>query len=469
MKFTQWVRAMLENYEKRRYSCVLPVQMLILVVLVPLLISCTSYEVEDHSLQFNEAVGSLGNRLLLLNAVRAAKGYPMQFSKLQTYTGQGRADGGVSLDLPFVANTVGQGILPPARLIGSAKPSINLRTGMQSLQLVDLNTAEAQRALRTQATAKDLEYYMLQGWPPRLVITIVIEGVRVPEKFVTALGEHYARHCRAKQDDPECWLYRERQACRDAGSGRPKGVSQDKRRDISYISFENDARSPCSFLMFQWFLDALVLGGGTFDIPAKKTLKKGDGKKDNAKKKDQEKKQEAIYRSDRFAIDVNVKLPEKEAADTTPTGSTLSGSVDLFFQKQYFEDLYQELKNTKDSDGNSIDVLEIVFRSPERMVRFLGDVIAAQQLARERNEIRIRVGEHVVPLFRVEHGRRVTGREAISVTGPEGERFFIPVPDYGSPTTHMSLHALALVTDFLNSAVSGKSLPPPSTLIITGG
>ena len=132
-----------------------------LLLLAPLLASCTSYEVEDHSLQFNQAVGSLGNRLLLLNAVRAAKGYPMQFSKLQTYTGQGRADTGVSIDVPFVLDTVGSGPLSPARLIGTARATPGLRSGVQALQLVDLNTAEAQKALRTQVSAKEFEYYWI--------------------------------------------------------------------------------------------------------------------------------------------------------------------------------------------------------------------------------------------------------------------------------------------------------------------
>jgi hypothetical protein len=49
------------------------------------LIACVKFEVDDHSYQFNEATGSLGLRLRLLNAVRASKDYPLQFSKIQGY------------------------------------------------------------------------------------------------------------------------------------------------------------------------------------------------------------------------------------------------------------------------------------------------------------------------------------------------------------------------------------------------
>ena len=108
-----------------------------------LLASCTKVEIEDHSLQYNEASGSLGSRVMLLNVVRAAKGYPMQFSRVSNYTGSSRMDGSLSFSLPFILNTFGTP--SPARLQANANPSAQFKTGVQSLQLIDLNTAEVQR------------------------------------------------------------------------------------------------------------------------------------------------------------------------------------------------------------------------------------------------------------------------------------------------------------------------------------
>jgi len=418
-------------------------QILCIVLLAPLISSCTRYEVEDHSFQFNQAIGSLGNRLLLLNAVRAAKGYPMQFSKLQAYTGQGRADGSLQVDIPFLLDVVGTGALAPTRLIGTAKPNASARTGVQALQLVDLNIAEAQKALRTQATGRDLEYYLLQGWPTRLVMTVMVEGVKIPETFFHRIAQTYEDECRARPDNPRCALRDKVRSC--IGS---KGVASD---GVSYVTIANDVRSRCSFMRFQWFLDALSASGGTFHLARKKTKDKSDGKKQNA-----------IYRSDKFAIDVNVKLPEKDAPDTPA-----SESLELFFQDAALEKFYRDLRRMKDLRGNSVEVLEFLFRSPERMVRFLGDIIAVQELANEPWEITIRHGDYNVELFKVNRG--LTVNAAVAVVEPEGERFFIPIPDHGSPTKHLSLQTLTFVMDFLNSAVSGKSLPPPNTLLISGG
>ncbi|HKZ01787.1 MAG TPA: hypothetical protein VJ180_06085 [Pyrinomonadaceae bacterium] len=421
-------------------------QILCILCLAPLIASCTSYEVEDHSLQFNEAVGSLGNRLLLLNAVRAAKGYPMQFSKLGSYTGQGRESGSLAADLPFVLNTVGTGTLAAARLVGTAKPSVSLGTGVQSLQLVDLNTAEAQKALRTQATGKLLEYYLLQGWPQSLVYTIMIEAVAVRKQLHTALAKVYDNHCNTNPDDSRCWLHAKVKQCAWVAGGST-------RNNITIVSFWNRPRTYCSFVMFQWFFEAVGVSGGAFDVPGRKKKDKDD--------KDDSKKQNAIYRSDKFAIDVNVKVPEKEPTETASTDY-----LDLFFENEAIQRLYESFSKGADQRGKGI---EVVFRSPERMVRYLGDIIAAQELANDRHEFEIRYGDQPVKVIEVNRGSDIRASAAVAIVDPERERFFVPIPDHGAPTQNMSLQTLALVMDFLNSAVSGKSIPPPSTLILSGG
>jgi hypothetical protein len=419
--------------------------------------SCTSYEVEDHSLQFNQAVGSLGNRLLLLNAVRAAKGYPMQFSKLQTYTGQGRADGGTTVDVPFLIDTIGHGTLSPARLIGTARPNTTLRTGVQSLVLADLNTQEAQTALRKQATVKEFEYYLLQRWPPILVVTVMIEAVEVRYELVSALLQNYLKRCEKEPNHLVCIRPSDaNKSCGDADASIPK--MRHSRFGASYILFENNPRKLCDFVWFHWFIDALQAGGGHLEVPSKR--------KAVAESKDA-KKQGAIYRSSKFAIDVNVKLPEKEDKDQKDKDE---GDVDLYFDDKNLDALYEHLLRDTANKKTRRKVIEYVFRSPERMVRFLGDVILVQELEREPRNIKVRSTEgKPVDLFLAKKGANLSGRVAVSIIDPEGETFYVPIPDHGSPTTHVSLPTLTLVMDFLNSAVSGKALPQPTTLVVTGG
>jgi hypothetical protein len=76
----------------------------------------------------------------------------------------------------------------------------------------------------------------------------------------------------------------------------------------------------------------------------------------------------------------------------------------------------------------------------------------------------------VVEMLRVESGRDLLGRGvAISVEGPEGESFRIPIPESASKDAHLSLRALGLVMESVNLAVSGKELPRTPTLFLSGG
>jgi hypothetical protein len=114
----------------------------------------------------------------------------------------------------------------------------------------------------------------------------------------------------------------------------------------------------------------------------------------------------------------------------------------------------------------------VIWRSPERMVRYLGDVLAAQTFGSGSKKGPIQILNDagvVVDLFRVERGRDLLGTSAVSVEGPERDPFFIPVPDHDSKSAHVSLQALALVMESLNLAVSGKALPPPTAVFLSGG
>ena len=109
-----------------------------------LLTGCVSHQLDDHSFQFNEATGSASMRLLLLNAVRASKDYPLQFSKLSSYKGKGamnHASLGASLPIK----------LP---IEGTLTPKVELNDGISTFDLVDLNTEEAQEALEEAAYAQ---------------------------------------------------------------------------------------------------------------------------------------------------------------------------------------------------------------------------------------------------------------------------------------------------------------------------
>lgn len=473
-----------------------------LVFVAPLLAACTSVEIEDHSLQFNQATGSLGNRVMLLNVVRAAKGYPVQFSKVTSYSGQSRMDGGLNLNFPFIVDIIGK---PGSIVTGSAAPSATFKTGVSQLQLADLNTGEIQKTLRKKVTANDFAYYRSQGWPKALVHTILIEEILVEPRLLEPLRKASEHAC----SDEGSGKRKHREACRWLRTPTIQGCSKDRdaREERAspdgdvVVAYPNNPRKRCQHENFQWFFAAIrVLPSASLDFDPKvdtdecttpkARLKDIRGSAQDGKSKSKDAKgggdgskgaSESV-KEGKVSVDVNVKITEK--ADKDDDGSDKAkdgGSIGL--------NLPRDLSKLKIASLDELAALEhlryehlcllkegktpiiISWRSPERMVRYLGEVLAVQGFGSgERKIIILNDDGYPVELFRVESGRDLLGRgSAVTVEGPERETFYIPIPERQLSDAHLSLQALALVMESVNLAVSGKELPRVPTLFLSGG
>jgi len=452
-----------------------------------LVAACTRVEIEDHSLQFNQATGSLGNRVMLLNVVRAAKGYPTQFSKVTSYSGSSRADGGLNLNIPFIGGIVGN---PNTAFQGAVTPSASFKTGVSQLQMADLNTAETQKALRKPVSARDFAYYRTQGWPKALVNTILIEQLMVEPRLLDALKRAAASACEAS-DSRECRWLRSDRTERCLAEAKEERASPDG--DVVRV-FTNNPRKQCQHESFQWFFTSIrVLPSASLDFEPKvdtdecrtskallrdlaRSTKDGKGKSKDANKGPSE-----TVKEGKVSVEVNVKIAEKadkdaEASDKENEG----GSIGLVIPRN--------LAPRNDPPPRAFAALDrlrnehlcilregktpiiISWRSPERMVRYLGDVLAAQAFGARKRGIEIfNEDGYPVELFRVESGRGPDSGSAVSVEGPEGDAYYIPVPNREAKDAHLSLQTLALVMESFNLAVSGKELPRAPTLFISGG
>lgn len=484
-----------------------------LLLSATLLASCTGFQVEDQSLQFNQATGSVGNRVMLLNAVRAAHGYPLQFSKVTSYSGQGTVDGGLSIDLPFVLNTFGN---PSAtRILGTARPSSAFKSGVSQLQLADLNTAEIQRKLRTQVAARDFAYYRSQGWLKTLVNTILIEELQLERELVKKLEDASKASCdpggsaASSKRDRQTLVCRWRQkALRECGDDidpdrRPQRRAS--REGNVVVVFTNDPRRYCQFVAFQWFFASIrVLDSASVDVDAdldvdtdecttrwgppretNKQKKEAKGSKEKSKGgRDEDKQVSESVKDGKVSVDigVNVKVAEKkdeEESDKKAPEQHILINIPRNLGPTRLDSVVKEYARLDRLRNEQLCLLKegkspisVVWRSPERMVRYLGDVLAVHTLGagEKRGPVQIlnEDGE-LVDLFQVERGRGLLGIAAVAVEGPEGERFFIPLSEPGSKKAHLSLQALALVMESFNLAVSGKALPQPATLFLSGG
>lgn len=349
------------------------------VLIVISLGGCAGFEIEEHSIQYNQAVGSLGNRLLLLNAVRAAQDYPMQFSKLAAYTGQGRGKGSLGIEIPFGVNKVGVGALSPDLLTGSLNPTIELNSGVNSFQLVDLNTAEAQRALRTQPGVAEYEYYLTQGWPPRIATTIMIEMIAVRAELVEIMSKKYLIQCQADPTRGDCTMYEPFSLCQDEAKKKKYdlkylGSEPYEYKGVQYINFFNKPLDRCRFVGFQVLFDSFRVSRGAFDL----LLSAED---DSASSGGDATKKQLNY-----TVDVNVNV-----AEVKPAKSKVKREIPVYFGDEEVADVYKNMPEETASESelgeqqkkkkkSRRNAFEIVFRSPERMVRFLGEIVAVQIL-----------------------------------------------------------------------------------------
>lgn len=470
-----------------------------LVLAASLLTACTRVEIEDHSLQFNQAAGSLGNRMMLLNVVRAAKGYPVQFSKVTSYAGSSRLDGGVGLTIPFPIDVFGK---PTTLLSGSTTPSASFKTGVSQLQLADLSTAEFQRTLRKQVTANDYVYYRSQGWPKALVNTLLIEEVLVEPSLLKSLSAAAEVICRRdvleklsdhNKRERECqWLLSHKRCLLDHKHlderASPEG-------DVVRV-FANSPREQCKHDNFQWLFTSIrVLRKVTLDINPKvdtdecRTEKArlndlaSSTKDGKGKSKDSGKGTSETVKEGKVSVEVNVKVAEKadkddDASDKSKDSGAIALNIPRVPSPRFGFEPSREISALAELRNKNLCILKegkvpiiIVWRSPERMVRYLGEVLAVQAFGSGARKIEILNDEgRPVELLRVESGRDLLGRSAaVSVEGPERENFYIPIPDREPMRAHLSLQTLALVMEAVNLAISGKDLPRAPAIFLPGG
>jgi len=398
-------------------------------------VSCTKFEINDQTYQFNEATGNVGNQLLLLNAVRSAKGYPMQFTSITSYEGTGRISGSINPNIPFIVDdtivNVGTNIANIKKKTGKKYYSIyddnfaagvgntnntgiNFNTGVQKLLISELNDKEALKDLKTTLDRDRLFYYEEQGWNLTLLSMLTVEEIEITLSLFRELNYRSPPECRSRV---ACEDGREVPGC-DTDDFTPYTI-----RDVNFVRFKNNPRNRCSYAAFRHVVELIIDAG--------------------------------------FSVENYVDTRNSDV-----------DKVNFFvhFSDDHIQSHFKYELSRRDSKGYRIDPLEFRLRSPERVVRYLGDLIAAQSLERDRYVPQIRLNENgyseYVDFLRVVRNAGYGKRWAVSVKDPEGERFGIPIPDYGSPDRHLSLQTLALSMDIYNSAVSNTSIPPSKTILL---
>lgn len=425
----------------RKHPCTKAV---LAALLFPLL-GCTKMEIEDHSYQFNEAVGSVDNRLLLLNAVRASKDYPVRFSVLQAYTGSSRWDGTYAPDVPL-----------PIRADRSYKllPSFDLNPGVESLQLADLNPAKAQRELKNKLTFNDWYYYLSTGRDGHLILNLFVERITIHYAILDRLLANLEAGCNQRPLRLFCEQIDDfaRECAKTHGRADAflKFVGHIKRQPL-FVTRNLPLRR-CEHKRFQATLGLLIINNFQIETYTFRNLKK-------------EKASGQAEKGKADNVDVNVNVTIGKQGGTQPP----KAQIFFAFGDSAIDTEVESMLKSEELDKIGINPFEFSLRSPESMVRYLGEVIAAEAYREPAYVVTAAVrGDGygtLVPLFPVAVGEMGTRNAAVSVRGPEGDRFSIPIPEHGAVGRHRGLATLGLVQEVIGAAVSNEALPPVRNVI----
>jgi hypothetical protein len=423
--------------------------------LLPLIVigsGCVKYELEDQALQFNEATSTTSLRLLLLNGVRASKDYPLQFSRVSSFQGTGSASGSIGATIPLRA---------PTNQFISLTPKVDLKDGITQIGLADLNNEEAQQALKKQITSETFgHYYTLRGSRSIGVVNAaMIEAIELDADIYEKLEEESDNTCNDPyfRTSPVCRaLIRIKARCR-------VGLTPERERDrLKYIvRFHTDLRTKCTSQRITIFgLRLLTLGfsvgRGAASSPAASPPAASPGAAS------------PVSAAPGVAPPgVAPPGPTPPAAETARPKETVAapGTTVNIYTSEAKTSGEQRTSSYMASGNFKFGSFQIIFRSPERMVRYIGELIAAQNYGGNAfvpTSVDVETGDEYA-LLRVIRGQPRAGGYAVKVVDPDGEVFYVPKPDYGDRNRDRSLELMSLVIDVLNGAVSKQAFPQVTT------
>ena len=386
------------------------------------LCSCAQHEIELHPEAFNRAIGSLDTRLLLLNSARASKNYPTQFTSVSTVLGSSKTNSELdpTLPLPF----------DPSR---SYDPGLKIahERGFSQLSVSNLNTKEAQKGLKKPITLLDVRSYVLSGWPAAVLETLAFEEIKVHAALQKEMDRITAQKCGPGTGERATDYYDACDAIRYW-----KGVCDSRRPPPSKIAnvrmhrYFNWPKSKCDYAKFQTALSQLGVLGLTL-LPLTKVVT------------------EEVIDTGRILRKKSVKTVVRFAFDHPRLNEIM-------------------LRHNEAHKRFELGGLQITLRSAERMVRFLGELIALQNYGREKFVPRVIIDGRPVDLFVVTTGQQATVDAAVAVQDSEGEFFSVPIPVYDSKERHRTLQVMALVIDVLNASVSKAAIPQVQTVTLSG-
>jgi hypothetical protein len=413
---------------------------------------CAQSQLEHQTGSFNRATANAIGEQTLLNAVRSSLDMPMSFTKLLKFTASNMASGSLAPKLPFGAD---------AAKIFDFGPSVSLHSGVGEIEYADANNSGALAKLNKNLQYDTIDRYLYEGLDATLLDTILVEYLEIHGKLWKAIAEEAKQKCRNPSE-------LEKIVCDEITQLREcKGSFQVfKIEDDAMNTLTNRARSRCEFQTYQLFRFLFALAGHQSELGF-----------ENGKKGTTSPVGKSPVSKNGVSVTVTNVLPDgskASAAKEMPKQVIAFSSPKV---QRVFEELERKFrKEAQRRDQKQRQSLRYVLRSPKSLLTYLGELIALQNFSEDRYVPEIMVvgrqqGRIVVSrmtMFHVIRGQPLGTKVAISTQGPDGEKYSVPAPQYGSNVRDQTLRVLAIAGELVNGALSDKDFPAPASVIVRG-
>jgi len=425
-----------------------------------------------HQTSFNKALENSDTKIILLNAIRASKRYPLSFSATGSVQASGSTSASLQAAFPFKVNS-GTPFLPEFTL----NPSAETKTGFDALSATNLETEKFINALNDTVDPTQMRVLIDKGWPEELVVLMFVREVQLTTDSLESVDSYYLRICRHRgRIDPKFVpLYDYQRVCqrieemharlaelrcpfaryhsRHGGGFAFTSRVYDRKLKVekrSYrvrlYSFVNDPRNECDFLAFLDIVRKYRLVRARFD--SKKTKAGYSAKKKTAYYEKRGRRKSPVQEV-------------KEEFDFTPAADELTFEIVRPDNGMLRTFNFGEKANT-------VGLLST--RSPYDMIVYVGELISAQLRENDPYLAEIMVGseQEKAVLFRVESGPVEAIDSAVSVRH-EGKVYSIPKPGVGEITDDRSLQVLALIKRYVVKGIEREDLPKSPQVVVGGG
>jgi hypothetical protein len=211
-----------------------------------LLTGCQSSGMRDQTIAYNEAVADSTNQFFLLNVLRARDRFPLYYTRTTGNSASQGASAGAAVEIENWHQ------LPSIVAGGSTSNTVSM---------ANLDDQKFMRGVLTPVPLATLGFYLDQGWPKEVLLSLFISRLEIDASLVSSLIDKFNARCSANRLATYC-ADRRPAGLNDAAQASPGDyVRNNCMGGTSPLLFKNDPADAEDLLCFRGMLRVLVALG----------------------------------------------------------------------------------------------------------------------------------------------------------------------------------------------------------------